>query len=250
MHVAYVDESGKGDPLFVVGGVTAESDPAWLDFTEAWKTVLHLPPAIDHFHLADTQGLFKREHNAKIEALLSVVNTYVVRADLLIIHVEPYQRIFGGKLGATYDNPFLQGYISIFQQIATELPPDPEARIDFIYDEMTDTEYLELLHAYRSFKEQCPDPTVKGRLGAEPIRRKDTEALPLQAADLVAGLFLRAFKGDHECLEHLKRLTISNRAVEWDEPKLEQLFAKSVSPSSRIRPSEGPFLTIRRRVSI
>lgn len=226
MYVSFIDESGKGGPVFVAGGLTAKADPGWLSFSDEWYRVLRTRPLIPHFHLSDPQGLSAHEHRRKIDSLVEVINVFIERGDLLLVEVEPYKALFSGKIGVTFDSPFLQGYVSIFQQCALELP-DPNGKVDFVFDEMTDTEWLEVLGAYRSFKEICPNPAVKARLGEAPIRRNDEQVLPLQAADLFAGLMLRAFGGDDVAHATLKRITIDNRAVLWDAPKLTELFARS-----------------------
>lgn len=226
MYVSFIDESGKGGPVFVVGGLTAKADPGWMNFSDAWCRILKEPPLIPHFHLGDQQGLSDSQHWLKIDALIEVVNNFVERGDLLLIDVDAYKAIFPGKIGVSFDNPFHQGYVSIFQQCAVGLP-DPSGKVDFVFDEMTDTEWLELLHAYRTFKNICPDPVVKARLGEEPIRRNDEIVLPLQGADLFAGLMLRAYRGDDISRAALKKFKIPNRADLWDPPRLKELFARS-----------------------
>jgi len=227
MHIQHVDESGKGGPILVVGSLTAKADPNWLDFSVAWDTVLKTKPAIPHFHLRDQQGLSDAEHWRKIDALIGVITRHVERADVLVLHVEPYKRLFSGKIGVIYDNPLHQGYISIIQQCALELP-DPDGRVDTIFDDMDDTQYLELLSAYRTFKAECPNPAVKARLGADPIRRSDEEVLPLQAADLFAGLMRRAYEEDDAtALATLRKMGIPSRGMVWDEAKLQELLSRS-----------------------
>ncbi len=194
MYVSYIDESGKGGAVFVVGGLTAKADPNWLKFSDAWDEVLAVKPTIPHFHLSDPQGLSDDEHWHKIYGLIAVINRFAERGDVLAIHVGQYKRFFGGRIGVTYDNPFQTGYVSMFQQCAFMLP-DPNGKVDFIFDYMPDTEYLEVLAAYRTFKMVCPDPAVRARFSEEPIRRNDEEVRPLQAADLLAGLFRRAYEG-------------------------------------------------------
>lgn len=223
MFVSHVDESGKGGPVFVSAGVTAKAE-SWLDFSDAWDAVLKTPPEIPFFHLAELQGLSKEEHKKKIDLLIPVINSFVERADLMVIDVPSYKSFFQGKMGITYDNPFMHGYMGTMQQISLELP-DPASKVEFIFDEMTDTEYLELLSAYRNFVKDCPNPAVKERFSGEPQRRNDKIVLPLQAADLIAGSMLRAYQGDRESLG--RKMTITDRAVEWNKERLEELFSYS-----------------------
>src|SRR5690348_969076 len=109
MFVSYIDESGKGGAAFVAGGLTAKGDPNWLRLSDQWGAILREPPAIPAFHFSDTQGLSNAEHWQKIDRLIEVINNYVDRCDLLVIDVAAYKAFFAGKVGITFDNPFLQG---------------------------------------------------------------------------------------------------------------------------------------------
>jgi hypothetical protein len=223
MYVAYVDESGNGGPVFAVGGLLAKPDQ-WRRFSDQWQSVLDARPSIPHFKFSNRQALSIQEHRAKIDALIEVINGGLVeRGDLILVHVAQYKAFFGEKMGATYDNPFYQGYVHVMQQSALHLP-DPEGKIDFVFDMIDDTQYLELLKAHRRFKEICPNQDVKRRFGREPVRGDDEEVLPLQAADLWVGLMRRSYEGDNNSADLLNEITITNRCFVWDEPHLQQLL--------------------------
>jgi hypothetical protein len=227
MYVSFIDESGKGGPVFVVSGLTAKADPNWLNFSDGWADILAAKPVIPHFHLADKQGLSDEEHWRKIDSLIRLTNRCAERGDALAIHVDPYKDFFRGKIGVTYDSPFQAGYVCMFQQCALRLP-DPDSKVDFVFDQMSDTEYLEVLTAYRAFKLICPDPAARARFGQEPIRQSDESVLPLQAADLLAGLFRRAYEEkDARARVALKQFSIPIGALVLDAKALEELFSKS-----------------------
>ena len=233
MYVAHIDESGKGGPIFVVGGLTAKAEPGWKDFSTEWQRILDIPPAIPFFKLSDKQGLSDKEHYAKVDAFIGVINSFVERADVAIYEDDNYRANFAGLIGATFDQPYHAAYIHIIQQCALELP-DPSGKIDFIFDDMDDTQYLELVHAYRAFKEICPVEEVKRRLGQDPIRRSDIEVLPLQAADLWAGLVRRARSFDLRAFEKIKKLKIPDRVIEFNATRLRELRTKSIERTPQL----------------
>ena len=150
-YVAYIDESGTSGPVFVVGALLAKPD-RWLAFADEWRTVLAAPPAIPRFHLSDPQGLSPEDHQRKIDELTKVINKYVERGDLVVIHVDQYKAIFGRKIGITRDNPLFQGYIHMMAQCACFLP-DTGAKIDLVFDYIDNTHYLEVLDVHRRFKQ-------------------------------------------------------------------------------------------------
>jgi hypothetical protein len=64
--VAYVDESGSGGPVFVVGSLLAKPDQ-WSLFVDRWGDVLAAPPAIPDFHLTESHGLSSENYRQKID---------------------------------------------------------------------------------------------------------------------------------------------------------------------------------------
>lgn len=227
MFVAHVDESGNGGPIFSVGAMIAKAT-TWLEFSDDWqKSVLDAPPKIPYFKFSNPHQLSPESHLKKINAGISVINRHVARAEGMIVDVAEYEIHFRNLMGATYDNPIHFGYMHTVQQCVVGLS-DPESKINFIFDEMDDTQYLELLGAFRRFKATCPDPHVARRLDQEPIRGNDKEIRPLQGADLWVGLFRAATGGDPEALALLRKIEIENRGWVWDAESLPVLLSHSV----------------------
>jgi len=225
--VAYVDESGSGGPVFVVGSLLAEPDQ-WSVFVDHWRGVLAAPPAIPDFHLTECHGLSSESYRQKIEALISVINTHVLRGDLVLIHAEQYKAIFAKRIGITRDTPEFQGYITMMAQVASYMKT-AEGKIEFIFDYMDDTHFLEVAEAHRKFKEVCPYPAVRDRFGSDPIRGDDKILLPLQAADLWVGLMRRSYEGDRDARSLLKKVDIPDTCRVLDEATLLKHWNRSVS---------------------
>jgi len=224
---AYIDESGSGGPVFVVGSLLAKPDQ-WFLFADRWRAVLAAPPAIPDFHLTESHGLSPERFHQKIEALIGVINTHVLRGDLVVIHAEQYKSIFSQKIGITRDTPEFQGYIWIIAQAASYMQTAGE-KIDFVFDYMDDTHFLEVLAAHQKFKEICPFPTVRERFGSDPTRGDDKMILPLQAADLWVGLMRRSYEGDKAAQRLLKKIEITDTCTVLDEPTLLKHWDRSVS---------------------
>lgn len=228
VHVAHIDESGKGGPLFTVGGLMAKAEEQWIPFSDRWQLVLDTQPAIQFFHLSDRQGLSERSHWAKVDAFIEIINDVAPLGALQLIHTSAFQEFYQGKMNPTYDSPFQMGYVLALQQLALwRLAPDDV--IDWVFDDMDDTQYLEILESYRHFKATCPDADVVRRLGREPIRDNDKNVRPLQAADLFAGLWRRTYQGDAEVRKYFDKIDIAFNPVVWDKNKLAEVWAENLA---------------------
>ena len=64
MYVAYVDENGKGGPVFVFGGLIATPDK-WIAFTKRWDEVLAADPPIPFYKYRNPHRLSVSEHCKK-----------------------------------------------------------------------------------------------------------------------------------------------------------------------------------------
>jgi hypothetical protein len=225
--VAYVDESGNGGPVFVVGSLLAKPHQ-WFVFVDRWRGVLAAPPAIPDFHLTDCHELSPEDYKQKIESLIEIINAHVLRGDLVITHSEQYKAIFANKIGITRDTPEFQGYITIMAQV-TSFMKTADGKIEFIFDYMDDTHFLEVTAAHRKFKEICPFPAVRERFGLDPTRGDDKLLPPLQAADLWVGLMRRSYQGDKDAQALLKRIDITDTCTVLDEAVLLRHWNRSVS---------------------
>jgi hypothetical protein len=225
--VAYVDESGSGGPVFVVGSLLAKLDQ-WSSFIVCWRSVLATAPAIPDFHLTESHGLSPENYHQKIEALIEVINAHVSRGDLVLIHAEQYKSIFAKKIGVTRDTPEFQGYITIMAQVASYMKTS-QGKIDFVFDYMDNTHFLEVIEAHREFRKICPFPAVRERFGSDPVRGDDKLILPLQAADLWVGLMRRSYEGNKSAQSLLKKINICDTCTVLDEPTLRKHWNRSLS---------------------
>jgi hypothetical protein len=239
MYVAHVDESGTGQE-FVVFGCLVGTPAQWLQFSTDWQAALDKPPSIKHFSYHEASVLEEEfgnfsgpERDQRLRELWGILNKYATRGDLAVVHNSTYRSIFDGTLGKTHDNPLHFGYMNTLlmstKEIAESEAPGP---IDFIFDDMDDTQYLEIIQAFRQLKTTHDIPLgVRACLGEDPIRRNDKKLLPLQAADLWAGIMRHAFqqitpvhpKMNPITDELLRSAGIPNRAFVWDFERLAKI---------------------------
>jgi|SRR6185437_8749051 len=149
-------------------------------------------------------------------------------ADLALIHTDAYRAFFKGKISPTHDNPFFAGYSQAMMRAVNNLH-DPSSRIDFVFDEIDDTDWLEVLDAHKLLKALEGELELAGQVGAEPTRRNDEEVLRLQAADLWAGLFRRAYGGDRRSLDYLYKFKVPNAAMVLDADAIAQWHRRGLA---------------------
>lgn len=223
--VSYFDESGD-EAHFVVGGLTA-TDARWDALAQEWSAALAVPPVIPFFKFNNIHKLSAIDHGTKIDALITIINRNVLRGDAGIVKVAEYNRYIGDLIGAGFKNPSHFAYVQTLQQCALHCPEEG-GRISFVFDTIEKMQIADLQYAFGLFRDTCPDAVVKARLANEP-RCDDDQVLPqLQAADLWAGLVRASVRPDKVAMEYLRKLTIPNRAVLWDDATLPRIREMSI----------------------
>ena len=222
----YTDESGN-EPYFVVGGLTS-TEPKWAALEAEWPAMLEAPPAIPYFKFNKTHRLSAVQHGAKIEMGIALINKYVLRADATIVDVGEYEVYFRNLIGASHDNPRLMAYTQTIMQAALHCP-EPDGRMNFIFDTIDDVQLAELQHWFEMFRKDCPNADVKARLCGEPVCMDDKTTSTLQAADLWAGVASASVqKDDKDAAAFLRKISIPNRAYLWNQDNLVELLSRTV----------------------
>jgi hypothetical protein len=186
-YKAYIDGSGTGDPnLLVLAGYVAP-EAIWTDFVQEWRSRLNHAGLV-RFKMNEMSrsrmefaGWFYRAiEESKITAAISCC----VRTAELVKAVRDFPwppRIINR---ATLQNPYYFAFKAITDVLAqhqTDL--GIHESVDFIFDD--ESEKSRLTGIWDMLK-LSSSPEFRKNMGAEPIWRKDEEALPLQAADLYA----------------------------------------------------------------
>lgn len=218
---AFVDDSGSGgdSSYFVLGGFLADF-PTWERFSDDWDAVLSAPPSIEYFKMVEANALNEqfegwsgRDRDAKVNALIDVINSHHVFQGTCAIDAEDYKDVvipvLGDVLDGKYNDPYLMLFMGIIGHMAAmehrweyaqrNVPIDqivmfddsgggshtgmPPQKVDFVFDtgkKLTDraarTIYDESLKKLNVFQD---------RLGTVDFK-DDKVFLPLQAADLAA----------------------------------------------------------------
>lgn len=194
VYVFHGDDSGKGGPFFVVGGLVAKIEN-WIALESVWQAILDEPPKIDYFKFIDAfncrnqfRQLTTTGRNRRVKKFIQAINDHCHFADASITDVEAHKTVLRGKVSASVDQPFIAGYTQVMVTTTLYLTGDGvRDEVDFIFDEMDDTTLLEIRNAHRLMK-NSGHKEIAGRLGQLPITRDDKKTVALQAADLWAGL--------------------------------------------------------------
>lgn len=191
-HVAYIDDSeGSRSRRFLLLAACVAERSRWDGFNEDWKQILDAEPRISAFHMREARnrsgsfdGWKQIDVDLKVIALTEVIvrlNPYVVTC---FVDVEDHKKTIGETI-ADLRNPFSTCFTAMVVSLARmqrELRIDTP--VDYVFDEKGDAGNEALLW-YGATKEAV-EPALQPLMGKTPVFSSDEEALPLQAADLVA----------------------------------------------------------------
>lgn len=200
MSVCYGDDSGKGGPYFVVGGLTSPAR-SWLALEEAWQAALDESPKLEYFKFDDAfnckntfHGFEPQERNARVKKFIKVINNHCALASAAICDVRAHKKMFGGKLSVTIDQPFVATHTQLMIIVAQGLTDmGVRSKVDFVFDDMDETTLLEIRRSHDQLR-KYGRTDWEDRLGQKPITRDDKVVIALQAADLWAGLVRQVYE--------------------------------------------------------
>jgi hypothetical protein len=191
MLQAYVDESGTGDPQYlVIAGFIATSE-TWAAFSKEWQSRLKAAQ-LPYFKMNETKnrpeiaGWFYRvieEHDIKA-SIACIINTTELRQVEESVIYPPY---------ITNPNSATNPYYWAFKYIVAILAERQHEigmkdTVNFIFDDAS--EKTKVLRAWELIK-IAARPEISELMGDIPTYRNDRTTLPLQAADLYAWWVLK-----------------------------------------------------------
>lgn len=206
---AYIDASGMGgidrDPHLILAGFLSTSED-WAKFSDTWKTELDTKPRIDCFKFSRFYKSKHKDINDKISNLIEIIKSFpLVRVCSYIDKEEFNQYNIIEPPKKRIDHPYwLCFHHLIVETVRDQIKHDLKTPIDFIFDEEGALGY-DCLSWYNYFKNYTFPKWVLPYLGSPPIFRNDKTFLPLQAADLYAGLLRLHF--------------YQNKTIDWPMPK-------------------------------
>jgi hypothetical protein len=193
---AYFDESGTGQPpVFTLGGFIASSEQ-WAKFTDAWQTVLDMPLKLDYFKLDDAihfkgpfSGWSVERRNERILLLNDVIAEHVATGFCFTFNLEDFEIFFKNNVLVQwpYNSVYYFGVMSLILSLGdNRRSMGIDSPIQLIFDDgVKEKSFLQGMWDYaRSDTEWADRMNTIG----SPYFLDDKQVLPLQAADMMAGL--------------------------------------------------------------
>jgi len=189
---AYIDDSGSGDPpVFLLAGFVARAE-RWAELSERWDEALRGPPRLEYFKMKEAaalEGQFKgwrgNDRDGLLAKLVKIIKDHVLVAVSSVVYHQDYREVISDKISKETDAPYWLMYHSIIETTYRwELANGLKEKVSFIFDEQFKQSDI-VQGAWSVYYEQAPEE-YKELFGDRPVHKKDTDVLPLQAADLLA----------------------------------------------------------------
>lgn len=197
---AYIDDSGSGDPpVFVLAGFIARAE-RWLDFNDRWREALDGPPHIKYFKMKDAFALTNEflgwdapSRDRLIHRLVKIISDTALFGFANIVYHEDYRAAFRGKITKQMDSPYwLMYHFTIRIVLRCLLEREIDEPVSLVFDEQNaQTDQVQAV--WSLFLRELPD-RERRLLAGRPDHRSEMEALPLQAADLLAWHIRRSYE--------------------------------------------------------
>lgn len=194
MLKAYVADSNMGQgAVSVLAGWVAPAS-AWATFSDNWQAVLEMKPRLAHFKWAEMRGASGEfagfSEQSKLEKVNLLINVLAETKAFGFVSAMPndlYNEVFGAISDPAIRHPYFLSFYGIIAQLVEYLARiGSTEKVDFIFD-IQHGQMGKVLASWEAFLAIAPD-SAKNILGDPPIFRDDKTTLPLQAADLSAGL--------------------------------------------------------------
>lgn len=239
MLQVFIDDSGKQDqsPVQVLAGYLASAEQ-WTVFSNEWQDVLDAHGIEGAFHMSDAWRLSRKfqksgslSRDSAVVQLTECIKRNVEFAFVSSLPFEAYNHWFLAKeLKHPAIRPYFFGFYTMVTQVYSfAFRRHYNNRIEVVFDEQggeSQSYILSAMEHYRYIAEKSwgdlviPNPTFQ----------RDTEALPLQAADMLAWLVRRdAYNAKRkkdrsklpEALILGEALSMPNFIKLWDDTALE-----------------------------
>jgi hypothetical protein len=199
---AYVDESGSRnqDACLVLAGFVSPAEE-WTAFSDEWQACLNSPPLLRYFKMREAannpSGAFKNwKRDAvhdKVRTLVEIIKRHAKTAIHCTTPIRLFDAIVGKDLAGPFTNPYIHSFSAILARIGLEAIDQKAEELELIFDEQD--KYAPLIkNVYPIVKEKF-DPDLRNILPSELAFKSDLMSLPIQASDLLAWLFRRAWNG-------------------------------------------------------
>jgi hypothetical protein len=259
---AVADDSGckgQGSHL-VMGGLIAPAE-IWADFSVKWAECLQETPTIRYFKLYEAtsctgqfSGMGAPMRDAKLAALAAVISRYRMVAMLVSVDLADHEMDSAtarptksrgsnqlkqlASIGTIAANPYYEAYMCFIMGACFDLwDMGLREQFDFIVDEHPSLG-AKTAAWYPVVKKIVPEP-MRSIMPVAPIQRDDKSFMPLQAADMIAGLERLAVEGKsgfawlEECFSSVVRASRCVRINKaWYERNAAIVKATDFQPSA------------------
>ncbi len=179
--VMYVDESEDEDAHFVLAGYLAPAD-AWGSFIEDWQDVLRESPAQEAFHMVECR---QQGADWKLLKLISIIQQYARAGVCVAVRKDDFDAEVRGKISKGLDTPYrFLFYRVLTATLAFQKTFGINEPVSYIFDEKFHESDI-VSSGYADFYNALPEEAQK-MIDGRPIHRSDVQAVPLQAADILA----------------------------------------------------------------
>lgn len=205
----YVDDSGKNDPpIFVLAGFLATHE-AWSEFAVEWQEALAGPPELSYFKMKEAnrcngafKGFTKQQRDERLVQLAKIVQKHVEFGISIGIPHAIYNKVFRGRMMETFDTPYTLAFYLIQGSVHKYLlKAGNRDVVDLVFDRQLDREN-QILASHHITVDGMPSQILE-RFPRAPEFMDDKQALPLQAADLLAWHIRRSWKDGRDKLPTL-----------------------------------------------
>jgi hypothetical protein len=257
MLQAYIDDSGNDgrSPVFILAGYVSFAEK-WKAFNEDWGKLLTPENGypINALKMTDVFRNRKRnsryfgwednERDERLKAFTTTIKHHALHGIVSVVPIESYSRLLKGRFTTLpLDRPYFLSFFGIMAQLFNlnrHLKLDE--KIQFIFDTQ-DSENISILKAeYERFISVAP-PVIQPMSAGYPTFERDEDALPLQAADMLAWHVRRYYYDLHTGKQpenepsnvYLANLLVPEHDIidVWDEARLSEV-AEVLYKSSRL----------------
>ncbi|MBR1142234.1 DUF3800 domain-containing protein [Bradyrhizobium sp. AUGA SZCCT0431] len=199
MLQAFIDDSGWDgqSPVFVLAGYVAKTEQ-WDAFSAEWQKALDHPDPASIKVLKTNQiyrnnvpntifhGWTEEQRDDRLKMFIAAINRHAMHGIVSVIPIEPYRRLITGKFKLEQlDQPYFLAFFGIIIQLlrlTERLKLDD--KLEFVFDEQSINKPV--LEAEFEKCMAVSPPRAKSLCAGMPKFKSDNDALPLQAADLIA----------------------------------------------------------------
>ena len=152
MITTYSDDSGTGGPKLVMASVSATAE-RWAAFSDDWAAELVANKPVGHLKMAEAfsltgqfNGFLPDERDAKLTALVAVLDKHAMVGTACIIDDAAYRKVFSGRPAATMDHPYFHGCMQTIEMVMEAFEYlSGNDKIDFVFDRMNPKIFLDVL---------------------------------------------------------------------------------------------------------